>query len=76
MIFGRCYNVVNQSLHLQAFQNKCMIFCLQLDKRSEIHVKEFLELNWLNVHDRSLQYIVSDIFKFHNDQSVLLVNIV
>ena len=24
--------------------------CLQLDKRSKIHAKEFLQLNWLNVH--------------------------
>ena len=43
-------------------------FCLQLDKMSRIWVKEFLQLNWLNVHDRHLQFIVSDIFKFHNNQ--------
>ena len=43
-------------------------FCLQLDKMSRICVKEFLELNWLNVHDRYLQFIVSDIFKFYNNQ--------
>ena len=35
---------------------------------SRICVKEFLELNWLNVHDRYLQFIVSDIFKFYNNQ--------
>ena len=29
---------------------------------------EFLKLNWLNVHDRYLPFIVSDIFKFHNNQ--------
>ena len=55
-------------LRLQASQNKCIRFCLQLDKRSKIRVKEFLQLNWLNVHDRYLQFIVSDIFKFQNDQ--------
>ena len=55
-------------LYLQESQNKCIRFCLQLDKRSKIHVKEFLLLNWLNVHDRYLQLIVSDIFKFQNDQ--------
>ena len=55
-------------LRLQASQNKCIRFCLQLDKRSKIRVKEFLRLNWLNVHDRHLQFIVSDIFKFQNDQ--------
>ena len=44
------------------------MFCLQLDKRSKIHVKEFLQLNWSNVHDRYLHFIVSDIFKFQNNQ--------
>ena len=35
---------------------------------SRIYVNEFLELNWLNVHDRYLQFIVFDIFKFSNNQ--------
>ena len=55
-------------LRLQASQNKCIRFCLQLDKGSKVRVKEFLQLNWLNVHNRYLQFIVSDIFKFQNDQ--------
>ena len=55
-------------IRLQATQNKCIRSCLQLDKMSRICVKEFLELNWLNVHDRYLQFIVSDIFKFYNNQ--------
>ena len=55
-------------LRLQASQNKCISFCLQLDKRSKIRVKEFLQSNWLNVHNRHLQFIGSDIFKFQNDQ--------
>ena len=49
-------------------QKKCMRFCLQLEKMSRICVNEFLELNWLNVHDRYLQFIFSDIFKFYNNQ--------
>ena len=32
-------------LRLQASQNKCIRFCLQLDERSRIRVKEFLQLN-------------------------------
>ena len=47
---------------LQATQNKCIRFYLQLDKMSRIYVKGFLELNWVNVHDKYLQMIVSDIF--------------
>ena len=39
-------------LGIQATQNECLRFCLQLDKMSRICVNEFLELNWLNVHDR------------------------
>ena len=35
---------------------------------SRICVNEFLELNWLNVHIRYLQFIVSDIFEFYNNQ--------
>ena len=35
---------------------------------SRICVNEFLESNWLNIHDRYLQFIVFDIFKFYNNQ--------
>ena len=49
-------------------QNRSMRFCLQLDKMSRICAKEFLELNWLNVHNRYLKFILSDIFKFYNNQ--------
>ena len=45
-----------------------MRFCLQLDKRSNICVKKFLQLNWLIIHDRNIQFIVSDISKFYNDR--------
>ena len=58
-------NLSNWSkLYLQASQNKCIRFCLQLHKRSRIRFKVFLQLNWLNVHDRYSQFIVSDIFIF------------
>ena len=43
-------------------------FSLLLDKRFKSCVKELLKSNWLSVHDIYLQFIVSDIFKFHNDQ--------
>ena len=55
-------------LRLQASQNKCMKFCLQSDKRSKIRVKKFLQLNWLKIHDRYLQFIVCNIFKFYSNQ--------
>ena len=33
-----------------------------------IFAKECLELNWHNVYDRCLQFIVSDFFKFYKNQ--------
>ena len=35
-----------------------LLTSLRLDKMSKIFVNEFLELNWLNVHDRYLQFFV------------------
>ena len=35
---------------------------------SRICAKQFLELNWLHIYDRYLQFIVSDIFKSYNSQ--------
>ena len=37
-------------------------FYLQQDKTSRIYPKEFLELNWIIVHDRYRQFIISDIY--------------
>ena len=52
------------------------VLLIRLDKMSRICVKEFLELNWLNVHNRYLQFIVSDIFKFYNNQRPDYFNVV
>ena len=58
-------------LRLQATQNQCIRFWLQLDKMSRICAKEFLELNWLNVHDRHLNslYVI-----FYNNQCPVYFN--
>ena len=37
-----------------------MSFCSQLDKSSKIRVKVFLQLKWVNVHDKYVQFFVSD----------------
>ena len=50
-------------------QNKCIRFCLYLDKMSRICLNDFLELNWLNVDGRYLQLTISDFLKFYNNQS-------
>ena len=47
-------------------QNKCIRFCLQLDKMPRISLKEFKDLNWLPVFNRFEQCVVSVVFKFIN----------
>ena len=45
-------------------QNKCIRFCLQLDKMSTISHKEFKDLNWLPVINRFEQCVISIVFKY------------
>ena len=52
---------------LQAIQNKCIRFCLQLDSRRHIGIKEFEQLNWFPVFERFNQCICSNAFKFFNE---------
>ena len=47
-------------------QNKCIRFCLQLDKMSTISHKEFKDLNWLSVIARFEECVISIVFKFIN----------
>ena len=49
---------------LQVSQNSCVRFCLQLDKKTRIGVAEFKEINWLNIHDRFSQCVLSSIYIF------------
>ena len=43
-------------------QNKCIRFCLQLDKMFTISHKEFKHLNWLPVINRFEQCVISIVF--------------
>ena len=52
-------------MHLQAAQNKCIRFCLKLGDRKSITVKEFEKINWLPIHKKVNQCILSCIYKFH-----------
>ena len=65
------YPNLNQSLkkRLQANQNKCIRFCLQLGNRSHIGLNELKKINWLNVSDRFDQCVSSSAFKFFNNNS-------
>ena len=52
---------------LQTIQNKCIRFCLQLDSRSHIGIKEFEQTNWLPVSKKFNQCICSNAYKFFNE---------
>ena len=59
---------------LQAMQNKCIHFCLPLDKISTISHKEFKDLNWLPVITRFEQCVISIVFKFINGNCPYYLN--
>ena len=46
-------------------------FCLQLESRSHIEIKEFEQINWLPVSERLNQCICSNAFKFFNENYAL-----
>ena len=54
---------------LQANQNKCIRYCLNLDKFDHIKSNEFKTINWLDVSDRFKQCVLVDAFKFFNQRS-------
>ena len=45
-------NLTQKLKKLQVMQNKCICFCLQLDKMSTISHKDFEDLNWLLAFNR------------------------
>ena len=52
---------------IQTTQNKCMRFCLQLDKLKHISHEEFERLNWLPVTYRFKQCVNAVAFKYFNE---------
>ena len=58
----------------QVMQNKCIRFCLQVDKMSTISHKEFKDLNWLPAINRFEQCFISILFKFINDNCPYYLN--
>ena len=53
---------------IQTSQNKCIRFCLQLDKMSHISQKEFEAINWLPFKERYHQCVNSIAFKYFDNQ--------
>ena len=52
---------------IQTTQNKCVRFCLNLDKTAHISQNEFEKLNWLPISNRINQWVLSTTFKFVNN---------
>ena len=67
-------NATQLKKKLQVMQNKCIRFCLQLDKISTISHKEFKDLNWLPVITRFEQCVISIVFKFINGNCPYYLN--
>ena len=53
---------------IQTSQNKCIRFCLQLDKMSHLSQKEFVTINWLPIKERYNQCVNSIVFKYFDNQ--------
>ena len=52
---------------IQIMQNKCIRFCLRLDKMQHISDEDFRLINWLPTSKRVDQFINTITFKFVND---------
>ena len=59
---------------IQFMQNKCIRYCLQLDKMTHISKNEFETLNWLPIKDRFNEFINSIVFKYFTKQCPSYLN--
>ena len=59
---------------LHILQNKCILFCLNLDSNAHIGLTEFEKINWLPINDRFEQCIRSMTLRFFNYLSPLYMN--
>ena len=56
---------------LQTLQNKCGLFCLQLDNKTHIRITEFKQINWLPVNYSFRQCLTTNDFKSFDDKCPL-----
>ena len=59
---------------IQIMQNKCIRFCLRLDKMQHISLTEFRSINWLPTKERVHQCINAITFKFVNKNYPFYLN--
>ena len=64
--YSICYSNLNEKLKKKFLQNKCIRFCLKLDKRHHISNKDFESINWFPIFKRVHQCISAVTFKLVN----------
>ena len=52
---------------IKTAQNKCIRFCLNLNNRAHIGIKEFKDINWLPTKERFEQCTATKVFKFFDN---------
>ena len=70
----RLYSLIS-IMHAQfgtpTLQNKCVLFCLQLDNKTHVGITEFKQINWLPVNYKFRQCLAANVFKFFDDKCPL-----
>ena len=54
---------------IQTAQNKCIRFCLNLNNRAHVGIKEFKDINWLPTKERFEQCTATKVFKFFDNSA-------
>ena len=65
------FPLINKRLtrRIQTAQNKCVRFCLNMNNRAHIGVREFKNINWLPTKERFEQCTATSVFKFFNNSA-------
>ena len=74
LIMRRQPGIQKMKSKIQTMQNKCIRYCLQLDKMTHISKNEFETLNWLPVKGRFNQSANSIVFKCFTKQCPSYLN--
>ena len=54
---------------IQTAQDKCIKFCLNLNNRAHLGIKEFTSINWLPTKERFEQCMTAKVFKFFDNSA-------
>ena len=60
---GKTRKLKGLTKKIQTAQNKCMRFCLNLNNRAHVGIKELKDMNWLPTKERFEQCAATYIYK-------------